>query len=333
MGHPLSLRLGLPDPHLFPHDDWRRLAGRTRRRLDRTNGGYGDARGSEALRKAIAGHVSVTRAVACGPGDIVVTHGAQQAFDLIAKVLVEPGRTVVALEEPGYPPMRGAFAQAGAVLAPVAVDEDGLVAEAIPPDAAIVCVTPSHQFPLGAAMSPARRQALLAFAERADAVIVEDDYDGEFRFETRPLDALQTLDRAGRVIYVGTFSKSLSPDLRLGFAVCPPWALDALARAKQLSDWNCAVADQEALAEFIAEGRLTRHVRRMRKIYGDRRRLLLAGLNEHCRDWLTPLPALAGLHVAARLRPGLDAELGYGAENEEVIAAAMRRLGAILAST
>jgi GntR family transcriptional regulator/MocR family aminotransferase len=183
------------------------------------------------------------------PGDIVVTHGAQQAFDLIAKVLVEPGRTVVALEEPGYPPMRGAFAQAGAVLAPVAVDEDGLVAEAIPPDAAIVCVTPSHQFPLGAAMSPARRQALLAFAERADAVIVEDDYDGEFRFETRPLDALQTLDRAGRVIYVGTFSKSLSPDLRLGFAVCPPWALDALARAKQLSDWNCAVADQEALAE------------------------------------------------------------------------------------
>lgn len=356
----LSLRLGLPDPHLFPDEDWRRLAGRARRRLDRTSGGFGDARGSEALRNAVAAHVSLTRAVACGKGDIVVTNGAQQAFDLVAKVLVEPGKTVVAVEEPGYPPARATFAQAGAVLAPVPVDKEGLIVEAIPADAAIVYVTPSHQFPLGAPMSPARRQALLAFAERADAVIVEDDYDGEFRYEARPLDALQTLDRAGRVIYVGTFSKCLSPDLRLGFAVCPPWAVDAIARAKQLSDWNCSVAEQEVLAEFIVEGRLARHVRRMGKVYGERRRRLLAGLHEHCGKWLTPLPALAGLHVAARLGPGLDAEriarraanegleirtiasfatssepmhgfvLGYGAENEETIVAATRRLGAIL---
>jgi GntR family transcriptional regulator/MocR family aminotransferase len=361
-GFPVSLRLGLPDPHLFPHDDWRRLAGRARRRLERTYGEYGDARGSESLRRAIAGHVSLTRAVACGPGDIVVTHGAQQAFDLIAKVLVEPGRCVVAMEEPGYPPMRATFAQAGAVLTPVPVDEEGLIVEAIPADASIICVTPSHQFPLGAAMSAARRQALLAFAERADAVIVEDDYDGEFRFEARPLDALQTLDRSGRVIYVGTFSKCLSPHLRLGFAVCPPWALGAMARAKQLSDWNCAVADQEILADFIAEGLLGRHVRRMNKIYGERRRLVLAGLHGLCRDWLTPLPAMAGLHIAARLADGLDAELiarraanegmllrtigsfatlrdplqgfvlGYGAESEEMIVSGIGRLGTILAS-
>jgi GntR family transcriptional regulator/MocR family aminotransferase len=361
-GHPASLRVGLTDPHLFPHEEWRRLAGRARRRLELTGGGYGDARGSSALRRAIAAHVSHTRAVACGPGDIVVTNGAQQAFDLIAKLLVEPGRTVVAMEEPGYTPVRETFAQAGAVLAPVPVDEEGLIVDAIPPEASIVYVTPSHQFPLGAAMSTARRHALLAFAERADAVVIEDDYDGEFRFEARPLDALQTLDRTGRVIYVGTFSKCLSPHLRLGFAVCPPWALNAMARAKQLSDWNCAVADQEILADFIAEGHLGRHVRRMRKIYGERRRLLLAGLHGLCSNWLTPLPAMAGLHIAARLRDGLDADriagralsegmeirtigsfatsretmqgfvLGYGAESEEVIVTATQRLAAILAS-
>ena len=153
-------------------------------------------------------------------------------------------------------------------------------------------------------MSPMRRQALLSFAERAEAVILEDDYDGEFRFEARALDALQTLDRSGRVIYIGTFSKCLSPDLRLGFAVCPPWALQALARAKQLSDWNCSVAGQEVLAEFITEGRLARHVRRTRRVYAERRRLVLEALRQHCRKWLTPLPSLAGLHVAARLRQG-----------------------------
>jgi GntR family transcriptional regulator/MocR family aminotransferase len=361
-GHRAALRVGLTDPLLFPHDDWRRLASRAQRRLERTGGRLGDPQGSMALRRAIAGHVSLTRAVACRPDDIIVTHGAQQAFDLIAKVLVEPGRSVVALEEPGYPPLREAFAQAGAVLAPVPVDEEGIIVDAIPPEASIVCVTPSHQFPLGAAMSAARRQALLAFAERADGVVVEDDYDGEFRFEARPLDALQTLDRTGRVIYVGTFSKCLSPHLRLGFAVCPPWAVDALARAKQLSDWNCAVTDQEILADFISEGHLGRHLRRMRRIYGERRRLLLAGLADVCGDWLTPLPAMAGLHVSARLRDGLDADLiarralddgmeirtianftagsnplqgfvlGYGAENEEVIATAIGQLGSILRS-
>jgi GntR family transcriptional regulator/MocR family aminotransferase len=357
----LALRLGLPDLALFPYDEWRRLIGRAQRRAALAPGGYAGAYGVSALRQAIAGHVSLTRAVACGPDDILVTHGAQQAFDILARVLVEPGRTVVAVEEPGYPPLRAAFAAAGALVHPVPVDEEGLVVEAIAPDAAIVCVTPSHQFPLGVPMSPARRQALLAFADRADAVIVEDDYDGEFRFAARPLDALQTLDRAGRVIYVGTFSKCMSPDLRLGFAVCPPWARDPMARAKQISDWNCPVVDQEALAAFITEGHLARHVRRMRSVYGERRRILLESLSAHCGRWLTPYPAMAGLHIAARLAPGIDCRtivsraageglglralaefasepaapggfvFAYGAEGAETIAAVVRRLGAILA--
>ena len=357
---PLTLRMGLPDLALFPHDDWRRLAGRARRRAALTPGGYEGPYGAPALREAVASHVSVTRAVACGPEDILITHGAQQAFDLLAKVLVEPGRTVVAMEEPGYPPMRAAFLAAGAVVRPTPVDEDGLVVEAIPEDAAVVCVTPSHQFPLGVTMSPARRAALLAFAEARDAVIIEDDYDGEFRFEARPLDALQTLDRSRRVGYVGTFFQCLSPDLRLGFAVCPPWALGALGRAKQLADWNCPIVEQETLAAFISEGRLTRHVRRMRGIYAERRRTLLEALDAHCGPRLTPFPAVAGLHVAARLAPGLDENevaalaaamgvglrtigefaagqgapkgfaLAYGAESRKTIAAFVERLGAIL---
>jgi GntR family transcriptional regulator/MocR family aminotransferase len=358
---PLSLRLGLPDLALFPHDDWRRLAGRARRRAALSPVGYADPYGSPALRQAVAGHVSMTRAVACRAEDILITHGAQQAFDLLAKVLVEPGRTVVAVEEPGYPPLRSALAAAGAVVRPTPVDEEGLIVEALPQDAAVVCVTPSHQFPLGVTMTPARRAALLAFAEMRDAVVIEDDYDGEFRFEARPLDALQTLDRSGRVVYVGTFSKCLSPDLRLGFAVCPPWALDALARAKQLSDWNCPLVEQEALADFIAEGGLARHVRRMRAVYGERRRVLLEALAVHCGARLTPFAAVAGLHIAARLAPGLDEgrvaglaareglglraiggfaagagapqgfALAYGAEGAETIAAVVERLGAVLA--
>ena len=358
---PLTLRLGLPDLSLFPHDDWRRLAGRARRRAALAPGGYEDPYGAPALREAVASHVSVTRAVACVPEDILITHGAQQAFDLLAKVLVEPGRTVVAVEEPGYPPMRSAFVAAGAVVRPTPVDEEGLIVEALPKDTAVICVTPSHQFPLGVTMSPARRAALLAFAEARDAVIVEDDYDGEFRFEARPLDALQTLDRSGRVVYVGTFSKCLSPDLRLGFAVCPAWALGALARAKQLSDWNCPIVGQETLAAFIAEGRLARHVRRTRGIYAERRRTLLQALDARCGSRLTPFPAVAGLHIAARLAPGLDENevaalaaregvglrtiggfaagqgtpqgfaLAYGAESRETIVAVVERLGAILA--
>jgi GntR family transcriptional regulator/MocR family aminotransferase len=301
-GVPYDLRLGLPDKGAFPFMVWRRLSARALRGLSKTPAAYAEPAGRPALREAIATHISFARAVACGAGDIVVTGGAQQAFDLLARILVTPGRSVVAVEEPGYPPLRNAFAAAGAVLCPVPVDGEGLVVERLPPTARVVCVTPSHHFPLGMALSPRRRAALLDFARTQRAAIIEDDYDGEFRYDGRPLDALQTLDRAGSVFYVGTFSKSLFPALRLGFVVAPDWARHALTAAKQLSDWHAPILAQETLSAFIAEGHLARHMRKMRRVYLERREALLRAIARHAPDALLPIPSAAGLHLAARLR-------------------------------
>ena len=296
-----DFRVGLPDVSLFPFDIWRRLSDRALRRIARQTADYADPQGQAALRQAIAGHVSFTRAVGCTADDIVVTAGAQQAFGLLARILVVPGRTVVAVEQLFYPSLREAMLAAGARVVTVPTDAEGLCVERIPPEARVVCVTPSHQFPTGVAMSPQRRAALLAFARERDAVIVEDDYDSEFRFAGRPLDALQTLDRAESVFYVGTFSKSLFPALRLGFVVAPPWARAALVRSRELADWHGPVLGQEALAAFIAEGHLARHIRKMRKLYGARRTALLEALAHHGADRLETIPSSAGLHLSARL--------------------------------
>jgi GntR family transcriptional regulator/MocR family aminotransferase len=296
-----DLRVGLPDTSRFPFDIWRRLSARALRTLSHTPAIYDAAEGRMPLRAAIAGHISFTRAVAGSADDIMVTNGAQQAFDLLARLLVMPGRTLVAVEDPGYPPLRAAFEAVGATVVPVAVDGEGIVVESIPTEARVIYVTPSHQFPLGMVMSPARRLALLAFARQHGAVVIEDDYDGEFRYGGRPLDALQTLDRDGVVFYVGTFSKSLFPALRLGYMVSPPWARAALARVRQLSDWHSDVLAQDTLALFIAEGHLARHVRKMRRIYGERRNRLLEALPRHAGDMLLPLASDAGLHLATTL--------------------------------
>jgi GntR family transcriptional regulator/MocR family aminotransferase len=303
-----DLRVGLPDASRFPFDTWRRLSARALRTLSRTPAIYDAAQGRPALQAAIAGHVSFARAVVCRAETILVTNGAQQAFDLLARVLVTAGRTVVAVEDPGYPPLRAAFETAGATVVPVPVDAEGLVVEQIPATARVIYTTPSHQFPLGMVMSPARRLALLAFARQHGAVVIEDDYDSEFRYGGRPLDALQTLDREGVVFYVGTFSKSLFPALRLGYLVAPPWAMAALTRARQFNDWHSDVLAQDTLALFIAEGHLARHVRKMRRIYGERRERLLEALAIHVGAALEPLAADAGLHLAARLVPAIRAE-------------------------
>ena len=303
-----DFRLGSPDLTGFPFAIWQRMTSRVIRRFSRGQGGYRDPAGSRRLREAIALHVSATRAVACDPDDILVTSGAQQAFDLLARVVVAAGRRVVAVEEPGYPPMRAAFEAAGATLLPVPIDRDGMMVDRLT-GAQVVYVTPSHQFPLGVSLAPERRRALLAYAEAHDAVVIEDDYDGEFRFAGRPLDALQTLDRQGRVFYVGTFSKSLFPELRIGFVVAPSWARETLLRARQIADWHGPIMEQESLAEFIAEGHLVRHVRRMRKIYGERRLCLIDALERHCSNWLELVPSAAGLHLAAEFRRSDDGAL------------------------
>jgi GntR family transcriptional regulator/MocR family aminotransferase len=300
--------LGLPDKRTFAFDVWRRLSARALRGLSRAPAVYAEPEGRAALREAIAHHVSYARAVACEAEDVVVTAGAQQAFDLLARVLVTPGKTVVALEDPGYPPLRRAFALAGARIVGIRVDAEGIVVDDLPPDARVICVTPSHQFPLGIPMSAARRRALLAFAQRHGAVVIEDDYDGEFRHDDRPLDALQTLDRHASVCYVGTFSKCLFPGLRMGYVVAPAWVRDALVAARQCADWHGNLLAQDTLAAFLREGHLVRHIRKMRTQYRTRRDALLAALTRHCGAFVRPVAPAAGLHLAAGLDAGVRAD-------------------------
>lgn len=294
-----DLRPGLPDSSSFPFDIWGRLTGRALRRFARASSGYREPAGHPALREAIAGHLSFARAIACDAEDIVVTVGAQQAFDLIARTMKLGA--VVAVEDPGYPAARAAFAAAGADVRAVPVDAEGLVVDALPEDATVICATPSQQFPLGMAMSEARRAALLAFAAERDAVIVEDDYGGEFRFGGAASPPL--FGRSDRVAYVGTFSQSLLPALRIGFVVAPPALRTALAEARALSDWHGPAIEHATLADFIAEGHLARHVRRMRKVYAARRAAMLDALGRHA-DLLEVVPGSAGLHIAVLLREG-----------------------------
>lgn len=297
-----NFRLGIPDHRHFPHETWRRLMAQALRRSSREPFAYAPSEGIPALREAIARHIAFARAVACTADDVIVTSGAQQAFDLIARLLVTPGQTRVAVEEPGYPPARAAFAAAGAQLVPVPVDDEGLCVERLPDNVRIISVTPSHQSPTGVAMSLRRRMALLDFARMHRAVIVEDDYDGEFRFGGRPLDALQTLDRDALVLYIGTFSKSMFPSLRKGFVVAPAWARSGLVTVKHCVDSHCDTITQSVLAAFIRDGHLARHVRHMRPIYAARREALLGGLLRELGEWMEPIPSEAGLHLAARVR-------------------------------
>jgi GntR family transcriptional regulator / MocR family aminotransferase len=307
----IDFRPALVDARLFPYEDLRRALTRQLRALQKRpptqkspQGNQGNAR----LREAIARHVALTRAVVCGPEEVLVTSGAQQAFDLVARVLVQPGRTIVALEDPGYPPMRVPFAAAGARIVPVPVDEEGMLIERIPRGAGIICVSPSHQFPLGATLSVRRRKALIDFARRNAAVIVEDDYDGEFRYEGAALQSLRGAGAGDVVFYVGTFSKSVLPALRLGFLIAPDWALRALVLAKNAADWHCSTPMQLALAAFMTDGSLHHHIRRMRRAYGLRRARLLTALREDFAGWLRVVPSVHGMHVAALAPADLDVE-------------------------
>ncbi|MPY86939.1 MAG: aminotransferase class I/II-fold pyridoxal phosphate-dependent enzyme [Luteitalea sp.] len=235
---------------------------------------------------------------------------------LIGRVLISQS-TCVAVEEPGYPQARRLFRSLGASVVGVPVDDEGLNVDAIPGNARLVYVTPSHQFPLGTAMSLQRRTALLAWAERRGAVVIEDDYDSEFRFEGRPLDPIQSLDRTGRVIYVGSFSKVLLPTLRLGFLVAPVSLQPALLAAKQLTDWHGEWATQAALARFIDQGLLARHIRRVAREYANRYAQIADSLEHRFGGWLRSIPAAAGLHVAADVRPGTSVDVARAVRRAE----------------
>jgi GntR family transcriptional regulator/MocR family aminotransferase len=303
-----DFRPGLVDLKHFPFDILRRVSAQKLRAFEQAPFNYGHPQGNPDLRAAISMHLSVMRAIACQPDDLVVTSGAQQAFDLLARLLVKPGRSVVAVENPGYAPTRIPFAAAGARLHPVEVDADGMIIDRLPRDAAIICVSPSHQFPLGSTLSKERRAALIRFARDNGALIVEDDYDGEFRAARGPIKALKTVDEDDVVFYVGTFSKSTLPNIRLGFILPPRWAVRALATAKICADGPCSMPTQAAVTGFIGGGHLTRHIGRMRRLYGERRTLLLDLLRRDFGAWLDPVESAYGMHVTAISKGTVDVD-------------------------
>lgn len=292
----------------FPSADWRRCLGHAQRQGAAARGLYGPPEGLPALRQAIARHIGYARGIRCSAEDIVVTNGTQQALDLIARVMLTPAATA-AVEEPGYPPARLLFAAQGARVEAVPVDGQGLVAAAVPATARLIYTTPAHQMPLGMALSPARRQALLERAREIGALVVEDDYDSEFRYAGRPTDSLYSLDAqsgGGSVAFVGSFSKTLMPDLRLGYVVAPPDLRRALVAAKRLTDSHSPGLTQAALARFMDDGCLLKHIRRCHAIYARRRQTLERRFATDLAPWFELVPAEAGMHLAALARRPLE---------------------------
>lgn len=306
---PFDFRVGLADTRRFPYATWRRLLSDQLRHPAVGAGAMAEPAGHPGLRAALARHVSVSRNVKASPDDVVVTNGSQQGMDLVARVLLEPGAGV-AVEEPSYAMPRLLFTSLGARVVGVPVDGEGLVVDALPADARLVFVTPSHQMPTGVPMSLSRRMALLSWAKRHDAAILEDDYDTEFRYTGQPLEPLHSLDRSGRVVYLGSLSKVLLPTLRIGFLVTPPSLRHALRAAKFVTDWHTNLPVQAALAEFIDHGGLARHIRQMRSVYRRRHELINEALAGPLAQWLEAVPASAGLHASAYLRAGTAEDLG-----------------------
>jgi GntR family transcriptional regulator/MocR family aminotransferase len=287
-----DFRTGLPDASLFPHKRWRRLMAHELRSEAVGSGVYGHPAGHRTLREAIARHIGIVRGVEASADDVTITCGSQQALDVVARVLLGPGDRV-AVEDPGYPPPRRLFESLGARIVGVPVDPHGLVVGALPRHTRVVYVTPSHQYPLGVSMVLPRRLALLAWAERHNAAIIEDDYDSEFRFGERPIEPLQTLDTAGRVVYLGSFSKTLLPTFRLGFVVTPPSLRAAVHKAKYVTDWHTSMLVQAALARFIDDGGFARHIRKMGSVYRLRHAMVMHGLTNELADHLEVIPSAA----------------------------------------
>ena len=362
---PLAFRIGDPAIDAFPVPLWSRLVAR-RWRSGQVALGYSDPAGVMELRRAIADYLRASRGVRCDPEQVFIASGTQQALDLATRLVLSPNDSVW-VENPGYPGARSAVEGAGAVAIPVNVDNEGLSVEhgiQMCDNARGVYVTPSHQFPLGAVMSVARRLALLSWAEKAGAWIFEDDYDSEFRYASRPLPSLQGLDEHGRVIYTGTFSKTLFPALRLAYVVSPPALVDAFRAACILGGRYAPTDAQLVVTDFINEGHFERHLRRMRALYAARQHALLDCVHELLGDSLAVAPSAAGLHLVAWLKnASLDAVevsaraadagveisplanytltpmardgflMGYGAYEPAVMRAAATKLAAVLGET
>ena len=301
---------GIPALDAFPFEEWRRLLARVSRREGERLFYAPDPRGWPALRRAIAAYLGPARGVLCEPEQVIILSSARQAVDLAARLLADPG-DVAWTEEPGYPESRAALETAGLSLAYIPVDGEGLSTAAgrrLAREARLALVTPSHHYPLGTTMSLARRLDLLAWARETGAVIVEDDFNGEFRYGGRALTALYGLDGGERVIYVGTFSRALFPALRLAYLVAPASLTEAFAGARGQLDGYAVAVTQAAVAAFMESGSFAAHIRRMRALYKERQETLLALAKRHLKGALALAPSDAGLHLVGRLPEGVADE-------------------------
>jgi GntR family transcriptional regulator/MocR family aminotransferase len=318
---PIDFRYGALASRDFPTLAWRReyQAELLRQRQALC---YIEPEGDASLRRALQGYLGRARGIGCDAAQIVVVHGSQQAIDLCARLLLNPGDAFV-FEEPGYLMARSCFEATGADVLATPADAHGIDTAKLPDNdrVRLAYVTPSHQFPLGGVLPMGRRQQLLQWARRHGAWVIEDDYDGEFRYGQRPIDALQSMDTDGRVIYIGTFSKALSPQMRLGYLVLPAELVPLFQRAKRMTDRHAPVWDQRVLASLITSGAYERHVRRMRRAHERRRAALLDAIARHLPAACRVSGAAAGLHVVLwlpSLRPGDEAALAAAARGRGV---------------
>ena len=317
---PLPFQMGLPALDAFPRKIWARLAARAARATSQEDMLYPPPAGLPSLRREIATYLQLSRGVHCAPEQVLITSGYRETLQLISAALLQPGQQVW-VEDPGYPPTTQLLAQAGMRAVPVAVDADGLqVAQgvALAPQAAAAVVTPAHQSPLCVALSLQRRLALLDWAAHTQAWIIEDDYDGEYRYQGRPLPALKSLDRAERVLYAGTFSKVLFPGVRLAYLVVPIQQLPAFLAADKAIHSGAPVLTQHIVSAFMAEGHFGRHLQRMRKLYGERRQIAAQVLEQLLGKHLHVEPQPGGMHLILRL---------HGRRSDRILAQRMRAAG------
>ncbi|MBY4804111.1 PLP-dependent aminotransferase family protein [Burkholderia cepacia] len=298
---------GVPDVSRFPARVWTRLHNKYWRRLRPDLLTYAPGGGLALLREALADYLRTSRSVRCTPEQIVITTGIHQSIDLAVRLLTDPGDAIWT-EDPCYWGVRSVLNVSGLTTRPIPVDEEGIAPSAAdlaePPK--LMLVTPSHQYPLGMVMSLARRRMLLEYARQHGCWIIEDDYDSEFRYGSRPLASLQGLDTAGQVIYVGSFGKTLFPGLRVGYLVAPEPLAESFATASAELYREGQLLQQAVLAEFIAEGHFVSHIRKMRTLYGQRREVLLDAVAQRYGDTLHALGSDAGLHLVTQLPEGVD---------------------------
>jgi GntR family transcriptional regulator/MocR family aminotransferase len=302
---PRAFRTNLPAVELFPSTTWAQILARRARRASLAVLRGCSVLGHPALRDAIADYLQVSRGVRASGQHVVIVSGAQEALDLVGRLLLDPGDRV-GVEDPGYPGAAAIFAATGATVVPIGIDEHGAI---VPPAGdsppRLVYLTPAHQCPLGVTMSLERRLAFLDWARRSSTLLVEDDYDSEYRYGGRPVPALHGLDRQGRVIYVGTFNKVLFPGLRLGYVVVPDGLVDGVAALKSIATRHAPVLEQLVLLDFLAEGHFGRHLRRMRETYAERLSALRYAAAGDLAPWLTVSEIEAGLQTVGWLSAGM----------------------------